>query len=83
MLPACYDAGMTIFEKFAAFAEQLPARRRAEIAELVADILASENAGSELSPEQRAELERRMADPHPEYATDEEVEAFFARYRAV
>lgn len=72
---------MTIFEKFAEFAERLPDDRRAEIEELLAEIMESEGADWSLSPEQLAELERRMADPNPQYATAEEVEAFFARYR--
>lgn len=75
-----YGAGMPILEKFVAFAEGLPEERRARIEELLSEIMASE-AECELSPEQLAELKRRMADPNPEYATAEEVEAFFARYR--
>lgn len=73
---------MTILEQFNAFAERLPPERRAEIEQLLADIMASEDADWELSPDQLTELRRRMADPNPEYATDEEVDAFFARYRA-
>lgn len=71
---------MTIFEKFAEFAERLPEDRRAVLAELLAGIMASE-ADRDPSPKQLAELNRRMADPHPEYADPAEVEAFFARYR--
>lgn len=72
---------MTIFEKFAEFAECLPDDRRAAIEELLADIMESEGADCDFTPEQLAELDRRMADPNPEYASPEEVEAFFARYR--
>ena len=80
-VPVCYIAGMTIIEKFVAFAEGLPADRRAEIEEILFEIMEAETADCELSPEQLAELERRMADPNPQYASAEEVEAFFARYR--
>jgi putative addiction module component (TIGR02574 family) len=72
---------MTIFEKFAVFAETLPEDRRIALAELLSGIMAAETDRS-LSPEQLAELDRRMADPNPEYADPAEVEAFFARYRA-
>ncbi len=72
---------MTIFEKFVAFAETRPEDRRAVLADLLSGIMASE-ADRELSPEQLAELDRRMADPNPEYADPAEMEAFFARYRA-
>jgi len=72
---------MTIFEKFAAFAETLPEDRRAVLADLLSEIMASE-ADGELNPEQLAELGRRIADPNPAYADPAEVEAFFARYRA-
>ena len=70
---------MTILEKFMAFAEGLPESRRHEVEEILSGIMAA--ADGELSPEQLVELDRRMADPNPEYATEEEVEAFFARYR--
>jgi hypothetical protein len=76
-----YDVCTTILEKFVAFAEGLTEERRAAIEELLSEIMASE-ADCPLTPEQFTELARRMADPNPEYATTEEVEAFFARYRA-
>jgi putative addiction module component (TIGR02574 family) len=72
---------MTVFEEFVAFAEALPDDRRAVIAELVSDIMGAEGDW-QLSREQLAELDRRMADPNPDYADPAEVEAFFARYRA-
>lgn len=72
---------MTIFEEFVAFAEALPDDRRATIAELLSDIMASEGDW-QLSGEQLAELDRRMADPNPQYADPAGVEALFARYRS-
>jgi hypothetical protein len=71
---------MTILERFMAFALGLPAERRAAIEERLAEIMGSEGVG-EQGPEQPAEPNRRMADSKPLYATAEEVEAFFARYR--
>lgn len=72
---------MSIFQEFAAFAEALPAHRRAAMAELLSGIMAAEGDW-ELSGDQRAELDRRMNEPNPAYADPAEVEAFFARCRA-
>jgi len=71
---------MTILEKFMAFAVGLPAERRAAIEATLSEIMARE-ADGEQCPGRLADLNRRMADPKPLYATAEEVEAFFARYR--
>ena len=71
---------MTILERFMAFAVGLPAERRAEIEKRLAEIMVREVDG-EQGPGQPAGLNRRIADPEPLYATTEEVEAFFARYR--
>ena len=68
---------MTIFEKFAEFAEGLPETRRQEIEELLADLMAGENTAGEFSAEELAELERRMADPNPQYADPKDIAAIF------
>ena len=51
--------------------------------ELAADIVTriAYLTQSHLTPEQRAEIRRRLAEPAV-YATDEQMEALFARYRA-
>jgi len=54
------------FDQVAAALEALPEERREEIA---------------LSDTQIADLQARLADPGP-IATDEQVEAFFARFKA-
>lgn len=43
--------------------------------------LADEDDGSQLSEEQLADLRERLKNPGP-FATDEEVDAFFARFRS-
>ena len=58
----------------------LSAERRAEIEEGLAEIMARE-ANAEQGPGQPVQPHGSMADPKPLYATVEEVEAFFARYR--
>lgn len=45
------------------------------------EALLDEDESSDLTDEQWAEIERRMKEP-PEYATDEEVAAAFAAFKA-
>jgi plasmid stability protein len=56
----------------------LPDDRQQEVAQLLLAYLDEEDSDFGLSPEQIAEIERRMADDGP-YATDEEVREMFAR----
>ena len=58
----------------------LPDERQQEIAELILEILADELPDADLTPEQIAEIERRMSDDEP-YATEEEVRATFDRLK--
>jgi hypothetical protein len=59
---------------------ELPDDRQQAAATVLLDFLESENAENLLTPEQIAELERRLDDA--DYASDEEVQAFFARFKA-
>ena len=68
---------MTILEKFVAFAEGLPEDRRQAFEELLADLMAGESSDGEFTPEELAELDRRMADPNPEYADPKDIAAIF------
>ncbi|QGN54787.1 hypothetical protein [Novosphingobium sp. Gsoil 351] len=71
---------MSILEKFVAFAEALPDERRAEIDEILAAIMDSDDPEFGFTPDELAELDRRMADPDPQYADPAEVEAVFRRF---
>jgi len=77
----CYIYGMTILKKFVAFAETLSAEERREVESLLASIMYGRSVEFELTAEEEAELDRRMAEPDPEYAGPEEIEAIFRRYR--
>ena len=55
-----------------------PEERQQEAAEILFDFLEQEDV--HLSPEQIAEIERRLAED--DVATDEEVKAFFERLKA-
>jgi putative addiction module component (TIGR02574 family) len=58
---------------------ELPDDRQEAAAELLLDFVEHPEA-YELTPEQLAEIERRLDDD--DYASPEEVEAFFARFKA-
>jgi hypothetical protein len=57
-----------------------PDERQQEAAEILFDFLEEEGAEVRLSPEQIAEIERRLEED--DVATDEEVKAFFERLKA-
>jgi Mg2+ and Co2+ transporter CorA len=57
----------------------LPKEDQAAAAGLLEDFVEQYNSGLRLTSEQVEEIRRRMADPNPEYATEEEVGAFFKR----
>jgi putative addiction module component (TIGR02574 family) len=58
--------------------KELPDDEQQQIAELILEILANQQPDAYLTPEQIAEIERRMSDDEP-YATEEEVRAVFDR----
>jgi hypothetical protein len=58
---------------------ELPDEQQQEAAELLLGFLDDDEKDIELTPEQIGEIEAALADD--KVATDEEVEAFFARFR--
>lgn len=70
---------MTILEKFVAFAEQLPAARRDEIEAALAALMDSYSSEYQFAPDELAELDRRVAEPHPRYSSSEEIDALLQR----
>jgi len=57
---------------------KLPSERQDVVAEMLLAFVAQESEEYGLSPEQVAEVQKRLAEP-ADYATDDEVEATFAR----
>ncbi len=53
---------MSVLEKFVAFAEALPADRRREVDEILAEMMNSDSLDDEFTSEEIAELDRRVAD---------------------
>ena len=70
---------MTILEKFMAFAEQLPAGRRDEIEAALAALMDSYAREFDFAPDELAELDRRVAEPHPGFASREELDRLLQR----
>lgn len=70
------------FDKITEALEALPEARREEIAEIIETLFHGDlHPETALTDEQVADLRTRLADPGP-MASDEEVEAFFARLSA-
>ena len=65
-------------EEAIAQVEALPDDRQSEAAEVLFAFLDTQVGDIHLTPEQLAEIERRMSDSEP-FATDEEVRSLFAR----
>lgn len=69
-------------ERIIAALEALPSARRDEIADIIEALFHADlNPGAKLDDEQIAELRRRVANPGP-MASDDDVDAFFARFSA-
>lgn len=47
---------------------------------MLLDVVDQDQRDIQLSPEQVAEVQRRVDDPNPVFATDEQVEEFFGRF---
>ena len=73
---------MTVLDKFVAFAAGLPADRRREVEEVLAALMDRESDDHGLTPAQLAELDRRLAEPNPEYVDEAIVMAKLRKLRA-
>ena len=69
---------MTILERFIAFTEGLAPERLRRVEEILEAIMHDDGEAG-FTPEQLAELDRRLAEPDPQYADPEDVEAIFRR----
>lgn len=74
---------MTALQTFIDFAKTLPKDRQGELDAELTDLMLRLQAPEEwaLSPEQDAEIERRMADPNPKYATTDEVNELLSPFK--
>ena len=75
----CYNAPMTMLEKFMAFAKGLPADRLESVEEVLAALMESHSEKYDLTADQLAEMRKRMAEENPEYSSKEAITAIFGK----
>ena len=71
----------TALDKALEAAKVLPKPRQEQIAQWVADIVSQDLSDARLSPEQNAEVFRRVHESPEQPVSPSEAEAFFARLR--
>ena len=64
---------MTSIDQFVAFAKTLPLDRRAPVEEALDAIMATYASDAGFSTSEQAELDRRVAEPRPQYASPSEI----------
>ncbi|WP_430429919.1 hypothetical protein [Parasphingorhabdus sp.] len=70
---------MTMIEKFVDFVQTLPADSAQSVEATLAQIMESYSGKYELTPEQLAEMQKRMAEDAPEFASPEAISAIFGK----
>tara|TARA_R110002124_G_scaffold42459_4_gene130592 strand:- start:380 stop:604 length:225 start_codon:yes stop_codon:yes gene_type:complete len=70
---------MTMLEKFMAFAKDLPADRLESVEEVLAALMETYSDKYDLTADQLAEMDRRVAEENPEYASQEAITAIFGK----
>jgi len=75
----CYSAVMTKLEEFVTFAKRLPKGRRFQLDEILSGIMATMDDKTAFTNAELAELDKRMANPNPEFASDAEIKAVFGK----
>tara|TARA_R110001606_G_scaffold246029_1_gene394097 strand:+ start:576 stop:800 length:225 start_codon:yes stop_codon:yes gene_type:complete len=70
---------MTMIEKFVDFVHALPADSAQSVEATLAQIMESYSDKYELTPDQLAEMQKRMAEENPEYSSKEAITAIFGK----
>jgi hypothetical protein len=71
--------GMTVIERFLSFAKGLPADRRVAVEEGLAALMESYSEKYGFSTDELAEIDRRLAEPKPQFALPSEVSRIFGK----
>ena len=64
---------MTLIDQFLAFAKSLPADKLAPVEDALGTIMATWSDDADFSDSELAELDRRLAEPKPEYSPQDEI----------
>ena len=70
---------MSVFDKFIAFANGLPADQRESVEEALAALMESLSAKFDFTPAELADIESRMNDPNPEFSDEGEIARIFGK----
>jgi hypothetical protein len=69
-----------ILEQALERAKALPDSRQDEIGEMILDVVDQDQSDMRLTAAQQDEVRRRLGEPRPVFATDEQVKALFRRF---
>lgn len=70
---------MTVLDSFIAFASALPPEQREFVDEALAALMDQLSGDYNFTTEELAEIERRMAEPNPEYADPADITRIFGK----
>ena len=61
-------------------AKILTESRQNQLGEMILDVVAQDHSDVQLTPDQREEVRRRLRDPNPKFANEEQTEAAFGKF---
>lgn len=70
---------MTVIDRFLSFARGLSEDRLESVEEALAALMDSYSERYDFAPTELDEIDRRVAEPRPEYASPQEIEALFGK----
>ena len=70
---------MTVLENFIAFASALPTDQRESVEQSLAALMESLSPEFDFTSEELAELDRRMAEPNPEFSDPADITKIFGK----
>lgn len=74
-----YNENMTSLEKFISFAQALPAGQLESVEASLSALMESLSEQFDFSPEELAEIDRRVADPDPEFSNKADIARIFGQ----
>jgi hypothetical protein len=70
---------MTVIDRFLSFTRELSAENRASVEEGLAALMDSYSERYAFTPDELSEIDHRLAEPKPEFASAQEVAALFGK----